>query len=84
MLMLCRNVFEAQDRRPELGWCEACLIANQLRIRRIRASDAPTLCKVEDITPGIVEAGKYKSRFDPRAFIIRGGDESGSGMRLMG
>ena len=84
MLMLARNVFEQLGRRPELGWCDACLIANQLRIRRIRESGEPTLCKVEDIMPGIVEAGKYKSRFDRRAFVIRGGEEGGGGMKLLG
>jgi len=81
-LMLARNVFEQQGATPELGWCEACLVANKLRLQRIRSTCVPTLCKIEDIIPGTAEAGRYKSKFDAEAFIIRGTPES-SGMRLL-
>lgn len=70
-VLFARNVFEQQDRLPEMGWCEACLIANHLRMQRVRSSAAPTLCKIEDITPGLVEAGRYKMIFDRKAFIIK-------------
>ncbi|KAK5736568.1 hypothetical protein LTR17_007387 [Elasticomyces elasticus] len=79
-LTLARNVFEQQSASAELGWCDGCLIANQLRLERLRATCIPTLCKIEDVIPGIAEAGRYKSKFDPRAFIVR--STSGSPMRL--
>lgn len=68
---LARNVLEQQNAWPEMGWGETCLIANQLRMDRVRRNCAPTLCKVEDITSGIAEAGRYKCRFNPHAFIVR-------------
>lgn len=71
LLMLARNVFEQQDRLPEMGWCDACLIASKLRMQRVRATASPTLCKIEDITPGLAEAGRYKVKFDRRAFVVR-------------
>ncbi|KAK3615771.1 hypothetical protein LTR22_027307, partial [Elasticomyces elasticus] len=70
-LSLARNVFEQQSAVAELGWCDGCLIANQMRSDRIRRTIAPTLCKLEDITPGMAEAGRYKSKFDTRAFVVR-------------
>ncbi|KAK3651474.1 hypothetical protein LTR56_005616 [Elasticomyces elasticus] len=79
-LTLARNVFEQQSALPELGWCDGCLIANQLRLERLRATCIPTLCKLEDITPGLAEAGRYKSKFDPNAFIVR--STSGCPLRL--
>ncbi|KAK3111719.1 hypothetical protein LTR53_012746 [Teratosphaeriaceae sp. CCFEE 6253] len=71
-LMLARNVFEAQGRVAELGWCEACLVANKMRMERLRPTSAPTLCKIEDVMAGIAEAGRFKSMFDAQAFVIRG------------
>ena len=73
-LTLARNVFEQQDRRPEMGWCHACLIANQLRALRIRHNSPSTPCKVEEITCGIAEAARYKSRFNPQAFSVGGAE----------
>lgn len=70
-LLLARNVFEQQDRLPEMGWCDACLIANSLRMQRVRSTAAPTLCKLEDITPGLAAAGRYKVKFDSRCFVVR-------------
>ncbi|KAK5707571.1 hypothetical protein LTR97_000108 [Elasticomyces elasticus] len=70
-LTLARNVFEQQSALAELGWCDGCLIANKLRLQRLRATCVPSLCKIEDIIPGMAETCRYKSKFDPKAFIIR-------------
>ena len=70
-LTLARNVFEQQEALPEMGWCNACLIANDMRMRRVRSTCAPTLCKIEDVMAGIAEAGRYKQKFNSDAFIIR-------------
>jgi hypothetical protein len=69
-LALARNVFEQQGALSDMGWCDACLIANQLRMQRVRQNCPPTLCKVEDIIPALAEAGRYKQKFDPQAFVI--------------
>jgi hypothetical protein len=70
-LAIARNVFEQQQAFAELGWCEACLVANQMRVERLKASSAPTLCKVEQVLPGLAEAGRYGSRLNPAATAIR-------------
>lgn len=69
-LTLARNVFEQQEAFLDMGWCDACLIANQVRMQRLRRVCPPTLCKVEDILPGLAEAGRYKQRFNSRAFVV--------------
>lgn len=78
-LKLARNVFEQQGKVRELSWCNACLIANKMRVKRIRESGPPTLCKVEEVLHGIAEAGRYKAEFRERAFQIGG---RRTGMRM--
>ena len=70
-LSFARNVFEQQQSIAELGWCEACLLANQLRIDRLRASSPPTLCKIDLVIPGLAEAGRYGSSLDHQAIVVR-------------
>lgn len=69
-LTLARNVFEQQGAFSEMGWCDACLIANQVRMQRIRPTSLPTLCKVEDVLPSLAEAGRYKQKFNPQALVV--------------
>ena len=69
-LKLARNVFEQQGKVKELSWCNACLIANKMRLKRIRASVPPTLCRIEDVLHGIAEAGRYKAAFRLQAFQV--------------
>ena len=54
----------------ELGWCNACLIANKMRIKRLKQTEPPTLCRVEEVLHGIAEAGRYRSAFRMQAFQI--------------
>ncbi|OQO02169.1 hypothetical protein B0A48_11721 [Cryoendolithus antarcticus] len=71
MITMAHNVFKEQNAAAEADWCRACLEANAARIQRIKDEGGPTLCKVADVLPGIVEACRYKSAFDREAFVVR-------------
>ncbi|KAK4574911.1 hypothetical protein LTR86_000760 [Recurvomyces mirabilis] len=70
-LQLARNVFEQQQAYPEMGWCDACLIANDLRVARLRKTGAPSLCKIAQVIPGLAEAGRYGSKLNVQKLVIR-------------
>lgn len=69
-LKLSRNVFEQLGATTELSWCNACLIANKMRIKRLKETEPPTLCRVEEVLNGIAEAGRFRSAFRMQAFRI--------------
>ncbi|KAK5160935.1 hypothetical protein LTS14_000728 [Recurvomyces mirabilis] len=81
-LQLARNVFEQQQAYPEMGWCDACLIANDLRVARLRKTGAPSLCKIAQVIPGLAEAGQYGSKLNVQNLIIRA-EEHGT-MKMKG
>ncbi|KAF2168273.1 hypothetical protein M409DRAFT_21711 [Zasmidium cellare ATCC 36951] len=76
-LTLAYHVFEQQKATAEMGWCHACLVANQARLDRVLHSNPHSLCKVGAVLPGIAEAGRYGDAFDPRAFTVRDDRDSG-------
>ena len=61
-VQICRNFFEDYGALREMGWCQACVIATNVRIRRTRATTRPTLCRVKDVTNDLVTAGRYRMR----------------------
>lgn len=62
MVRLARNFFEEQGVVKEVGWCQGCLIANELRIRRMQHRFPPSLCRLGDLTPSLAAAGRYRAR----------------------
>ena len=62
MIQLVQNFSAEQQAVKELGWCQACLIATRTRLRRIKATSSPTLCRVADLPAGFAAAGRYRTR----------------------
>ncbi|KAI5369190.1 hypothetical protein Slin14017_G000690 [Septoria linicola] len=69
-LRMAYNVFEQQQATAEMNWSSAALSATSKRLDLVRANGVPTLCKLEQVIPGIVEAGRYGSAFDLRALTL--------------
>lgn len=59
MLNVAQSLFEEQNARPEVGWCQAAIIATELRLARVKKKSAPDLCRIRDLTAPLVEAVRY-------------------------
>lgn len=60
VVMTCvQSLFEEQGAVKEIGWCQAVIIAAQLRRARVQATSRPNLCRVADLTVPLAEAARY-------------------------
>ena len=62
-VQISRNFFEDYGALREVGWCQACMIATNIRVQRMRATSfRPSLCRVRDVEHDLATAGRYRSR----------------------
>lgn len=59
-LEMARRFYEEYGAIKEIGWCQACLIAAELRVARLKSVNQPTLCRVADLAPGFIGAIRYR------------------------
>ena len=57
-----RNFFEEQGALKELGWCQACSVATDLRMQRLKLVKPPTLCKLSHLPAGLAAARRFRAR----------------------
>ncbi|KAF2725686.1 hypothetical protein K431DRAFT_281052 [Polychaeton citri CBS 116435] len=83
LVSLAQNFFEEIGAFKEFGWCQAARIATQLRLERVKATTARTLCRIADVAPGFAIVTQFKAlkplkvEFCPRAHINAGAPSRG-------
>ncbi|KAM3423124.1 hypothetical protein BST61_g580 [Cercospora zeina] len=58
---LVQVFFEEFGALREAGWCQACLIATDLRLQRVRHQRHETLCRVGDLNGAFTKACRYRT-----------------------
>lgn len=62
LVEIAHNLFMETGAATELGWCQSVLLAIQLRLNEMRATQPPPLCRIWDVIPGISSAGHFRAR----------------------
>lgn len=67
-LLLAQNYFENVAAVQELGWCQGARLAVSLHLRRLKASQPRTLCRMGDIVESVASVTAFRAPTQVRHF----------------